>query len=101
LKGGGQDYNEYMDKQINLKDMNKNAVQSIITNSIDESSQNNLKKIIFEISKNFLSHILRNAHLQMYTSHKTALQMINRLISCFYQHKQALLNIIEYKVNYL
>ena len=54
-----------------------NAVQSIIINSLDESSQNYLK------------------------GYKTAFQMIDRLKSRFYQSRQALLNILEYKINNL
>ena len=54
-----------------------NAVQSIIINSLDESSQNYLKGC------------------------KTAFQMIDRLKSRFYQSRQALLNILEYKINNL
>jgi len=78
-----QDYEDYIDKKINLKDMNRNqikynnAVQSIIINSLDESSQNYLKGC------------------------KTAFQMIDRLKSRFYQSRQALLNILEYKINNL
>ena len=78
-----QDYEDYIDKNIDLKDMNRNqiksdnAVQSIIINSLDESSQNYLKGC------------------------KTAFQMIDRLKSRFYQSGQALLNILEYKINNL
>jgi len=78
-----QDYEDYIDRKINLKDMNRNqiksdnAVQSLIINSLDESSQNYLNGC------------------------KTAFQMIDRLKSRFYQSGQALLNILKYKINNL